>query len=227
MVRSQGHHAAPRRPDLWPTPLSGLVKHHHDHRCQPRRYFAGGIGAHVLKNQWGWLLGMVIYLGCPATMALALQDYQDLIFALPALVLCVDNDFKRLVLANIRGLCWHYAERRVRSNGRRCGSCNGPFFRTVGHRIGDTGLEISPSQAWLLLAMPAGQKPITPIDSGHDMPLENALKSLGHNQIFLEGWLYKTRFYALVWIPLGSLAFLSPIVAAPAVGNHSAAHDRA
>ena len=57
-----------------------------------------------------------------------------------------------------------------------------------------------------------------PIDSGHDMPLENALKSLGHNQIFLEGWLYKTRFYALVWIPLGSLAFLSPIVAAPAVG---------
>ena len=49
---------------------------------------AGGIGAHYLENRWGWLLGVLIYLGCPASMALALQDYQDLIFALPAIVIC-------------------------------------------------------------------------------------------------------------------------------------------
>ena len=43
------------------------------------------IGRRALRSGWGLALGGAIYLGCPAVMALALQDYQDLVFALPCL----------------------------------------------------------------------------------------------------------------------------------------------
>ncbi len=49
------------------------------------------------------------------------------------------------------------------------------------------------------------------------MPLENALGSLGHQRVFLEGWVYHTRFYALVFIPLGLLGYLAPLVGIPAI----------
>ena len=52
---------------------------------------------------------------------------------------------------------------------------------------------------------------------GHDMPLENAMGSLKHQRIFMEGWVYGLRFYSLVFVPLGVLAVLAPMVAAPAV----------
>ncbi|MEC7985855.1 MAG: hypothetical protein VX278_11875, partial [Myxococcota bacterium] len=54
--------------------------------------------------------------------------------------------------------------------------------------------------------------------SGHDMPLQNAVGSLGSGTIFLEGWVYRTRFYSYIWVPLGSLAFLSPLLSLPALG---------
>ena len=33
----------------------------------------------------------------------------------------------------------------------------------------------------------------------------------------MEGWLYRYRFYALVWVPLGSFALLAPLIALPGV----------
>jgi hypothetical protein len=50
------------------------------------------------------------------------------------------------------------------------------------------------------------------------MPLQNALGSLQSGMIFLEGWLYRHRFYSYIWVPLGMFAFLSPMVALPALG---------
>ena len=50
---------------------------------------------------------------------------------------------------------------------------------------------------------------------GHDMPLQNAVGSFTY-RIFLEGWVYHTRFYALV-IPLGVFAYFAPIVGFPAL----------
>ena len=59
-------------------------------------------------------------------------------------------------------------------------------FRTLGIVLGIVGFYVWWAQTY------------HPLDSGgHDMPLQNALGSLGH-QRFLEGWVYHTRFYALV-----------------------------
>ena len=179
---------------------------------------AGGIGKHVLQNQWGWLLGIVIYLGCPATMALALQDYQDLIFALPALVFCAWMMTLKSWYWPLLGVCIGIMPREecvpmviaVAATMIPLKQRWSPKWRTWIRNITIASIIAFCYASWA--------EANHPIDSGHDMPLENALKSLGHNQIFLEGWLYKTRFYALIWIPLGSLAFLSPIIAAPAIG---------
>jgi hypothetical protein len=43
------------------------------------------IGRRHLKSSWGLGIGGLIYLSYPPVMALALQDYQDLVFALPCL----------------------------------------------------------------------------------------------------------------------------------------------
>ena len=47
---------------------------------------AGFIAKRHVQSHWGFLWGALVYLSMPAVMAIALQDYQDLCFALPFLV---------------------------------------------------------------------------------------------------------------------------------------------
>jgi hypothetical protein len=179
---------------------------------------AGDIGYRALENKWGWTLGMAIYLGCPATMALALQDYQDLIFALPCLVICCSlmqrKSWYWIIMGAIVGIL---PREECVPMVVACAVIMVPFKGSFKPewKFWLRNIALSAIIAFLYAQWAEATFPLA--TSGHDMPLENALLSLGHKSIFLEGWLYKTRFYALVWIPLGSFALLAPLIAAPAI----------
>lgn len=177
----------------------------------------GGLAKKILANNWGWPLGVLIYLGCPASMALALQDYQDLIFALPAITFCCWMMSMNRWYWTLIGVCIGIMPRE---------ECVPIVIAVAGVMIPFKNyrpqwkpwllnITIAASIAFGYVSWAESAYPIA--TSGHDMPLENALRSLGHQQIFLEGWLYKTRFYSLIWIPIGTIAILSPFVAAPAL----------
>ena len=46
----------------------------------------GALVQTVSGSRWGFFWGVMVYCTCPASIALSLQDYQDLIFALPFLI---------------------------------------------------------------------------------------------------------------------------------------------
>jgi hypothetical protein len=178
---------------------------------------AGGIGRRAMGSSWGFLWGSFVYISAPASMALSLQDYQDLCLALPCLVFAIwaigSGRWWLVLLGTLVGI----APREecvpiVVAIAMLCVPFRGKRIRW--------GLWIRNA---ILVALVAGayaywaetRFPIS--TSGHDMPLQNAVRSLGKGQIFLEGWLYRYRFYALVWVPLGTLAIFSPFIALPGV----------
>lgn len=44
---------------------------------------AWGLARHELSTRWGGYIGLLMYLGFPPVVAMALQDYQDLVLAIP------------------------------------------------------------------------------------------------------------------------------------------------
>ena len=173
--------------------------------------------ATVGNGHWAFLWGALVYLSMPGTMAIALQDYQDLCFALPFLVWTWNFFESGWLIAAIFGALFGIAPREETiPMAIFCAVMARPMFEGVWQWkqhlrnllvvIGIAGFYVWWAQAY------------HPLDSGgHDMPLQNALGSLGQQRVFLEGWVYHTRFYALVFIPLGLLAWCAPLVAAPAV----------
>ena len=173
----------------------------------------------------GISVGGFVYLAAPPVMALALQDYQDLVFATPALVFAF----------------WAMRARH-------------PLWALVGAVIAVMPREECVPMALVvsLIAIPWSESPewtkwkgwvqwkrwawnvaITatvagvyswwsatyyPISDGHDMPLENAIAGLNGERLFLDGWPYWDRFYVWVFVPLGLFALLSPLALMASLG---------
>ena len=191
---------------------------------------AGGLGWLMLRSHWGFCWGAAVYLVAPATMALSLQDYQDLCMALPCLMLamfCFRSG--RWWLAPLGAVLAIAPREETIPMAVACAFLMPPVKQwqpgvSLDWRAGLRNLRWL---AWLrniVLAIGIGAVYVWwaeknfPINSGgHDMPLENAMGSLKHQRIFMEGWVYGLRFYSLVFVPLGVLAVLAPMVAAPAV----------
>jgi len=178
---------------------------------------AGLIAKRHFQSHWAFLWGGALYLSMPATMAIALQDYQDLCFALPFLVWSWNLFETGWLIAAVFGAIIAMAPREetipmavfcaIMARPMLEGSWQWKqHLRNLGVVLGIAGFYIWWAQTY------------HPLESGgHDMPLQNALGSLGQQRIFLEGWVYHTRFYALVFIPLGLFAWFAPLVALPAV----------
>ena len=182
------------------------------------------LGQRTTGSGLGLAWGGLIYLMAPVTMIMALQDYQDLIYALPFLVFAIwamssgkwwltilgallaimpREECVPLAIA-IAALCppWDGEKRR-------------PNWRMWGFNIAITLAVAGLYTWWAESAYPLAE-------SGHDMPLASALKGVlgqtGGGAIFLEGWLYLEPFYSLMWIPLGFLVLAAPNTAIPGVG---------
>ena len=169
------------------------------------------------NGHWAFLWGALVYLSMPGTMAIALQDYQDLCFALPFLVWAWNFFESGWLIAAIVGALFGIAPREETiPMAIFCAVMARPMLDGVWQwkqQVRNLAVVLIVAGIYVWWA----QK-YHPLDSGgHDMPLQNALGSLGQKRIFLEGWVYHTRFYALVFIPLGLLAWFAPLVAAPAV----------
>ena len=179
---------------------------------------AGGVGQKYLRDRWGFFWGSFVYLSAPATMALALQDYQDLCFALPCLVIAFwafgTGKWWLAVFGSIAAIA---PREETVPMAVVCAVLAVPFVREkLAKRAYATNIVISILIAGVYVWWAERYFPLSA--GGHDMPLQNAVGSLGHERIFLEGWVYQQRFYALVFIPLGLLSYLSPLTALPALG---------
>lgn len=178
---------------------------------------AGLIAKRHIQSHWGFLWGGAVYLSMPAVMAIALQDYQDLCFALPFLVWAWHFFETGWFVGAILGALFAIAPREETiPMAIFCAVMARPMLD--GQWMWKQHLRTIVTTGVLAGAYVWWAQEYHPLNSGgHDMPLENALGSLGQQRIFLEGWVYHTRFYALVFIPLGVLAYAAPLIGAPAV----------
>jgi uncharacterized membrane protein len=173
------------------------------------------LGRLGLKSDWGLLLGGLLYLGAPPTLALALQDYQDLVLAAPALLVAlVGFSAQRAWIVVVLALVGCLPREECVPLVVACAAIAQP----PANRSRRTNLLIGLGVAALYTAVTSLAFPMA--NTQHDMPLQNALLGLFHwpPQIFLDGWPFLTRFYALLWAPLGFLALLSPVTLLPGVG---------
>lgn len=177
----------------------------------------GALVQTIFSSRWGFLWGVLVYCTCPATISLALQDYQDLVFALPFLI--TSAWLFRLGK-------WYLAPLAVLFAIAPREECvpmalalsilflpyrkDKPAFRLWAMNIILAVVLVGGYLVWAERYYPIAT-------SGHDMPLQNAVGSLRSGTIFLEGWLYLQRFYAYIWVPLGLFAFFAPWVALPAL----------
>ncbi len=172
------------------------------------------LGHRAFDSPWGATWGGLIYLGAPPTIALALQDYQDLVLAAPAL-LCAMTAFssKKLHWALVGALVGCLPREECISLMVMCAAiATPPPNRSRRFNIGLASIVAVLYAGSLTLFFPL-------TSASHDMPLQNALLGLLHwpPRIFLDGWPYLTRFYALLWAPIGFLSLAAPLWAAPGV----------
>ncbi len=181
------------------------------------------IGRRALRSDWGLLAGGLLYLGAPAVMATALQDYQDLCFALPALMFT-------LWCMQARHPAWALVGAAVGVLPReeciplvvacalvtlRPPALAGARWKRWLSNVGAAVLVAGAYTGFTQLAYPLATQP----GQGHDTPLVNALLTVfsidGLER--LPGLTAISGFYDLTWAPLGLLALLSPVTALPGV----------
>ena len=173
---------------------------------------AGALGKRVMRSPWGFFWGTVVFSTTPAAAALALQDYQDLVFALPAFIFAVwafsTGKLWLAVLGAVVGVMpREECVPMVLGLAVICPPVKpkGILYKKWFRNIFITGAIVGYYAWWAEKSFPIAT-------SGHDMPLQNALRTLGSGQIFLEGWLYRYRFYLLLWVPMGIFALFSPLL---------------
>ena len=176
------------------------------------RRAAGGAAAGLVAGGLAWL-------GAPAVMAVALQDYQDLVFALPALAFCWwAMGAGRPALALLGAVACVLPREEVVPMGLVAALLVPP------RRGGALWLWGGAVQAGVALGVAAGWTAVStalwPLSSGHDMPLENAVSGIftGERAIFLDGWEFRQGFYGLLAVPFGALLLLGPEALLPALG---------
>lgn len=179
------------------------------------------IGRAVLGSTWGLLLGGGLYLTHPAMMALALQDYQDLCFALPALT---------FTLWSMRAghPAWPLLGAAVGVMPREecvplVVACALFTLPAQGRRRHAWNLAAALLVAGLYAGVAQALFPITTAPGpgqGHDTPLVNAMKTVlaARGPEDLPGLAHIHEFYALIWAPVGLLALASPLTLLPGAG---------
>ena len=170
---------------------------------------SGLIARKRLRSNWAFLFGALLYLISPPTMVMALQDYQDLVLGLPFLMFAF--------WAFSTGKWWWIA----------IGAVVGMSAREECIPLTVIGAVLFIPNVWkwkryllnlaIVLFITGSYVYLSqkyyPIDTGHDMPLENALRSIKNGQVFLEGWLFLDEFYYLMIAPIGVIAIFSPVLA--------------
>jgi len=175
-----------------------------------RRAAGSGVGL-----AWGGLA----YLLMPPTMALALQDYQDLIYALPFLVFAIWAAGSGKWWLGILGPIVAMAPREECIPMAVAIAILAPPWGKDGRPASKLWLLNVAAAVLLAVGYTVGAERLFPLAEGHDMPLSNALGTvLSGAPIFVEGWVAIDAFYALLWVPLGGLALLAPELVLPAVG---------
>ena len=185
------------------------------------------LGRRAAGSDFGAAAGALAYLGAPPVMAMALQGYQDLAFAVPALVFAWWAMGSRWWLVAMVGVVVAMAPREecvpmaVGIAGLALPWAPGPpgrpwwrrlrWVRWLGNIVGAAAL------AGAYVSWAQATHPIS--GGGHDMPLENALRSIlsGDRAVFLDGWPWRWSFYGLLAVPLGGLLLLGGEALLPAV----------
>jgi len=183
---------------------------------------AGLLGRRALGSGWGFALGALLYLGTPTAMALALQDYQDLVFALPCLTFA-------LWAFGARHWAWAPVGAFVGLMPREeCvplvviaaavvipAAAAGPRWRRWLINVGAAAAVAAAYTAYIVVRHPVGFQ--GEVGGGHDMPAVNA--TLTAVQALFTGELPGLEsgggFYALMFAPLGLLAMFAPLTALP------------
>jgi len=179
---------------------------------------ASGLGWQALKHPAGMLLGAVLYLGCPAVLGLALQDYQDLVFALP-LLLCTLWAMRArawwLVAIGALAGCLPREECIPLVIAAAAVSFDPRWERRWVRWGRNLAIAVAVAAAYtalLALVFPVGEH-------GYDVPVGNAFGGfLDPNQrLELFGLQSLGSFYGLMWAPLGFAGLLAPLSALPGV----------
>lgn len=173
-------------------------------------FAAGALGKNAMRSPWGWVWGVTMYCATPAAIALALQDYQDLVFALPGFVFAIWCFSKGRWWLTVLGVIVGMSPREecllmVIGLSVICVPFRGPRPKW---RAWIFNMVIACSVIGYYAWWAETSYPIA--TSGHDMPLQNAVQSLGSGRIHLEGWLYINRFYLFLWVPMGVFAIFCP-----------------
>ena len=177
------------------------------------------LGRRALGRPEGLLLGAALYLGAPAVMGLALQDYQDLVFALPAVLLCAaamrsGRPWAAALGAGALVLPREECLPMVLAVALVCppwGGRPGPWWRRL--RFGAWAVNllvavgiIAYAKAWhSALATGSFTAPM-------NASVSNLIRSDG--TLHFEGYYYFGNFYALLLVPVGLVGLLSPLPAA-------------
>ncbi|MCK6505032.1 DUF2079 domain-containing protein [Myxococcota bacterium] len=169
----------------------------------------------------GLLVGGALYLLSPAAMALALQDYQDLVFALP---------FLTFTLWTMRAghRAWPLLGAAVGVMPREeCVplvlACALVTLPPGGRRRHLWNLAAAALVAGTYAGVAQVLHPIETapgVGDGHDTPLVNALRTVfaARGPQDLPGLAHVEEFYALLWAPVGLLALASPLTLLPGAG---------
>ena len=181
------------------------------------------IGRRVMGSRWGISVGGFVYLAAPPVMALALQDYQDLVFT-PALVCFLGHGARHPLWALVGAVIAVMPREECVPMALVVSLIAIPWSESP---------EWTKWKGWVQWKRWAWNVAITatvagvyswwsatyyPISDGHDMPLENAIAGLNGERLFLDGWPYWDRFYVWVFVPLGLFALLSPLALMASLG---------
>ncbi|MEC7949601.1 MAG: DUF2079 domain-containing protein [Myxococcota bacterium] len=170
----------------------------------------------------GVLLGVGLYLLTPAVIAMSLQDYQDLVLAVPFLL---------WLAAALRARHWAWVVPgvllallpREETVPLAVGmaavvvpwTASGGGSRRVRWRRWGLNLLLVGGIAGAYAALVQAAYPAT--ETAYQMPLASAVGGIGGDQgiVFLDGWPFAQRFYRDLLIPTGALGLLAPLVALP------------
>ena len=180
---------------------------------------AAALGRQAFRHPLGLLVGALLYLGCPAVMGLALQDYQDLVFALPFLMFTLWALRARrpwwVLLGAILG-CLPREECIPVVVAAAVITFDPRWERRWRRWLRNLGLAGGVALVYALLLALA-----FPVDAGsHDMPMAASLGGMVDpaQRFELFGLLRLESFYAIVWAPVGLVGLLSPHTLLPGLG---------
>ncbi len=184
---------------------------------------AAALGQRMARHPFGGLVGGGLYLLSPPVIALALQDYQDLVLAVPCTVFAVWAFHARPawlaplgaavallpreetvpVVVAVAVLTW--PARTVRGEG--------PLrWRRWLWNVLCTGVVVAAYLGWVESTFPTDE-------TRYRTPLVSVLENLGRTGfIHLDGFPFWGRFYVWMVLPLGVLACLAPNLLLPALG---------